>query len=119
MPAPSFTTTNQLNQHNNGERGESSKELEMILRWAIRFIGSLTALCLFFIFLFFSKKAIYFAMGNFLIITSALFVAGCILGFLFGIPKVLKESSSSTVGSFSDNANLEEISDWLTKIIVG
>ncbi len=119
MPAPPLSTTNQLSQNNNAEREESSKELEIILRWAVRFIGSLTGLCLLFIFLFFSKKAIYFAMGNYLIISSALFVAGCILGFLFGIPKVLKESSSSTVGSFSDNANLEEISDWLTKIIVG
>ena len=119
MPAPPLSTTNQLSQNNNAEREESSKELEIILRWAVRFIGSLTGLCLLFIFLFFSKKGIYFAMGNYLIISSALFVAGCILGFLFGIPKVLKESSSSTVGSFSDNANLEEISDWLTKIIVG
>jgi hypothetical protein len=68
--------------------------------------------------------------------SSACVVAGAGLGFLFGIPKVLSEqpaprtkdqaaSDANTVRS-SDfgyqqrvNSNLEEISDWLTKIIVG
>jgi uncharacterized integral membrane protein len=61
---------------------------------------------------------------------------GAALGFLFGIPRVLQNSSvgrrlhstssantfikSASAGSlFATNTSLEEISDWLTKIIIG
>jgi hypothetical protein len=55
-------------------------------------------------------------------------VAGFLVGFLFGIPRVLqgsesasasKEKSTSTGYAQRVNTNLEQISDWLTKIIVG
>lgn len=67
-------------------------------------------------------------------------LAGALIGFLFGIPKVYTHSSDSgTAGSagagapasaagapggapgplLTVNTNLEQISDWLTKIIVG
>jgi hypothetical protein len=64
----------------------------------------------------------------------ACFVSGGALGFIFGIPKVLqqgpqkKPDESKTVASDSNqianyrqevNTNLTEISDWLTKMIVG
>src|ERR1051325_8646525 len=53
--------------------------------------------------------------------------AGGVFGFLFGIPKILQsnrlpeESARSTVIDHRQqlNTNLTEISDWLTKIIVG
>lgn len=47
-------------------------------------------------------------------------LAGAIIGFLFGIPKTLAISrgDSEKTGN-TPNTNLEEISDWLTKIIVG
>ncbi len=52
--------------------------------------------------------------------------AGFLIGFLFGIPKVLQASDSGAgkAGSAAStqyrvNTNLEQISDWLTKIIVG
>ena len=39
------------------------------------------------------------------------------MGFLFGVPRVLRKGDATlTLGS---NTNLEQISDWLTKIIVG
>jgi len=38
------------------------------------------------------------------------------IGFLFGIPKNISKNMS---GIYTSNTNLEEISDWLTKIIVG
>jgi tetratricopeptide (TPR) repeat protein len=51
---------------------------------------------------------------------------GFVLGFLFGIPKVLQSNGGSTSDTGSSdsprlkvNTNLEEISDWLTKILVG
>jgi hypothetical protein len=58
-------------------------------------------------------------------------IAGTAVGFLFGIPKILqneKQTSDGTDAQSSDkqssyrqqvNTNLTEISDWLTKIIVG
>ena len=44
------------------------------------------------------------------------------VGFLFGIPKVLQSDLSTSAGTpyrQQPNTNLEQISDWLTKIIVG
>ena len=40
---------------------------------------------------------------------------GAIVGFLFGIPRVLSKPGST----FAANTNLEQVSDWLTKIMVG
>lgn len=54
-----------------------------------------------------------------LIAGSALFV-GALVGFLFGIPRTLQgEATDKTKRTYQVNTNLEQISDWLTKIIVG
>ncbi|MGA2654155.1 MAG: hypothetical protein ABSF28_26840 [Terracidiphilus sp.] len=65
------------------------------------------------------------------ILAIACLAAGFLAGFLFGIPKVLQgdraQPQDPTSPSVSSNAayrqrvntNLEDISDWLTKIIVG
>jgi hypothetical protein len=61
---------------------------------------------------------------------TACFLAGFLGGFLFGVPKVdgadaaakaAVGAGSTNIGSFVQrpNTNLEQISDWLTKIIVG
>jgi hypothetical protein len=64
----------------------------------------------------------------------ALFIAGAasalgvLIGFLFGIPRTLQQGQSNatngaqrlaTLQPLGINTNLEQISDWLTKIIVG
>jgi hypothetical protein len=53
---------------------------------------------------------------------AALF-AGLFLGFLFGLPKTLDRSAaitpSTTKARLATNTNLDQISDWLTKILVG
>ena len=73
-----------------------------------------------------------------LAISGAAGAAGSLLGFLFGIPRTLQPNTSAhesldiqnsrNVGeadrrsveiSYHPNTNLEQISDWLTKIIVG
>jgi hypothetical protein len=64
-----------------------------------------------------------------LLLAGAATSGGVLVGFLFGIPRTLQERISqprpSQAGSGSAaqasgvNTNLEEISDWLTKIIVG
>jgi hypothetical protein len=47
-------------------------------------------------------------------LTSA--IVGAFIGFIFGIPRTPAVKDSENIGA---NTNLEEISDWITKIIVG
>lgn len=53
----------------------------------------------------------------------ATLLTGGLLGFLFGIPRSLQTNrvtqDNPNNSRYADNTNLEEISDWLTKIIVG
>lgn len=81
------------------------------------------------------KKGLFPVLGLSLGIAFAATVAGGFLGFLFGIPKSLQKNQASNTPSngtastnpiqssgtrnYGGNTNLEEISDWLTKIIVG
>ncbi len=67
-----------------------------------------------------------FAVG--LLTAAASFAAGALVGFLFGIPRYLAMASAQAPStgaagpassSYVPNTNLEEISDWLTKILVG
>ena len=47
-------------------------------------------------------------------------VSGGLIGFLFGVPRSPKvEQRSNGDEIYTGNANLEEISDWLTKLILG
>ena len=61
-----------------------------------------------------------FGVGLGVICASA--AVGTILGFLFGIPRALQVDRSAApdrTGNYGPNTNLEQISDWLTKILVG
>jgi len=59
----------------------------------------------------------------------AAWMAGAAIGFLFGVPRFKSDTASpgplamtaaeQNVANFTPNTNLEQISDWLTKIIVG
>jgi hypothetical protein len=53
----------------------------------------------------------------------AAWLAGSLLGFLFGVPRFqsVRTESSGKVdpATYIPNTNLEQISDWLTKLIVG
>ncbi|MEM8640886.1 MAG: hypothetical protein AAGG51_19020 [Cyanobacteria bacterium P01_G01_bin.54] len=56
------------------------------------------------------------------IVAGASLVCGGFLGFLFGVPRTLsyENQNENTSGSgVKANTNLEQISDWLTKILVG
>jgi hypothetical protein len=45
---------------------------------------------------------------------------GCFLGFLFAIPKSAQVGDVDAAGNgYTHNTNLEQISDWLTKILIG
>ena len=58
--------------------------------------------------------------GTALGIAAAATLTGGVVGFLFGIPHTVQGSASSTDETqYHGNTNLEQVSDWLTKIIVG
>jgi len=58
-----------------------------------------------------------------MLVAAGAFAAGGLLGFLFGIPRSLANpqggEDDSSSGAPRPNTNLEQISDWLTKILVG
>jgi hypothetical protein len=66
------------------------------------------------------------ALGVSLMVGAAAFLAGALLGFLFGIPRTLTAQADGVPierrgrgWEYRPNTNLEQISDWLTKILVG
>jgi hypothetical protein len=58
-----------------------------------------------------------------LVVAGGSWVCGALLGFIFGIPRMVGGLDPGTPGvtrpSYRSNSNLEQISDWLTKILVG
>jgi hypothetical protein len=76
-----------------------------------------------------SEKLTVFAVGS--MVATASLLAGLFFGFLFGIPRTLQknedenaytakaDSADAGRSSYRPNTNLEQISDWLTKILVG
>lgn len=53
------------------------------------------------------------------LIAFACFAVGGLMGFLFGIPISVANNLKANNSGYADNDNLVQISDWLTKIIVG
>ncbi|MBV2152603.1 hypothetical protein [Kitasatospora sp. SUK 42] len=58
------------------------------------------------------------ALGGGLVVAGASAVLGGALGFLFGVPRV-RGGSDEPQGSYAPNTNLEQVSDWLTKVLLG
>jgi hypothetical protein len=55
-----------------------------------------------------------------LLVSAGAFAAGGALGFLFGVPHVVAAATSTTGEPvLRSSSHLEEIADWLTKILVG
>ena len=57
-----------------------------------------------------------------LVLGGAAGFSGGLLGFIFGVPKSLTDSSENDTNAArhsGTNTNLEQISDWLTKVLVG
>ncbi|MER8183535.1 hypothetical protein [Kitasatospora sp. NPDC094015] len=66
-------------------------------------------------------------LGGGLMVAATFAVTGGLLGFLFGVPKLLTsgaaahpaDPSATSTASYAPNTNLEQVSDWLTKILLG
>ncbi|WP_238366661.1 hypothetical protein [Mesobacterium pallidum] len=52
-----------------------------------------------------------------LVLAGAAAMVGGFLGFIFGIPRARQTPDAD--GDYNENTNLEQMSDWLTKIVVG
>src|SRR5262245_49391547 len=65
------------------------------------------------------------AVGAGAFLAGAATAAGSLVGFLFGVPRAAQQLTQEPTGTgqkrnpYLPNTNLEQISDWLTKIIVG
>lgn len=107
-------------------------ETDRDIRWTKNAILTCTIMGLIAICLFafatvspFSWRQFARAVGLGFLYAGAFFGIGSLIGFLFGIPRTVNDAKGGTKGStnaqqaFKTNTNLEEISDWLTKIIVG
>jgi len=56
----------------------------------------------------------------------AAFLSGCLVGFLFGVPRVVSSGQlrhdvhrGDGSGMYTPSSNLAEVSDWLTKLLLG
>lgn len=58
--------------------------------------------------------------STFAVVGGACFLSGALLGFLFGVPKTLQGTvTADRQTAYKINTSFEEISDWLTKMIIG
>lgn len=102
---------------------DSRKRVAAIERTALRVLAGLFAGIALSAALAVSQYVVGAVLGAVL----AALLAGATLGFLFGIPRALTVAMPGTDGhagggnggGFTHNTNLEQISDWLTKIVVG
>ena len=63
-------------------------------------------------------------LGTATLTSLAAFLSGCLTGFLFGIPKVvssgeLRQDKATSGPRYTPSSNLAEVSDWLTKLLLG
>ncbi|HII76642.1 MAG TPA: hypothetical protein HA264_06350 [Methanolinea sp.] len=71
-----------------------------------------------------SAFSVISVFGVGVLVAGGSFFLGGLLGFLFGIPKMISQpaggdNTARTSQQYRANTNLEDISDWLTKIVIG
>jgi hypothetical protein len=81
-----------------------------------------------------SRPQFISVVGVGFLIALAFFFFGIFIGFIFGIPRIMSEpcppavsspndltaqQESSQIGPYGENTNFDQVSDWLTKILVG
>lgn len=58
-------------------------------------------------------------LAIFVLISFSSLLCGSLVGFIFGLPRVISENTSIYSNMYGDNSNLDQISDWLLKILIG
>jgi hypothetical protein len=67
-------------------------------------------------------------LGTAMLASLAAFLSGCLAGFLFGVPRVVssgearQQKAATSPGAsprYTPSTNLAEVSDWLTKLLLG
>ena len=104
--------------------GPSARTYKLVTIWTAASSG--LALAALIIFTYQDEKPAR-VLGTGLVVAAAAAFTGALFGFIFGVPRVLASDrpqgrSSSLYGGSAPivaNTNLEQISDWLTKILVG
>ena len=85
----------------------------------ISIFGLATAACVLYVLQFPPREALS-VLGAAAAVAGASGAVGSFIGFLFGVPKTLQSDQPGAAGTtYLANTNLEQISDWLTKILVG
>jgi len=88
----------------------------------IRIYFALTAPAAVSIVLFAAAEGSWSILALSMLIGACAFSLGALLGFLFGIPQYFAGAEShaaATRATYQPNTNLTQVSDWLTKIIIG
>ncbi|MEE1946151.1 pYEATS domain-containing protein [Pedobacter sp. KR3-3] len=111
-------------------RKDEARSIRSAIKNSVLLTLVLTLLLLLTLFLFFKENKA-FAILSILTVTMAFFISGCVLGFVFGIPKKYQNKQATVQldkegrpiapedPNYTDNSSLEEISDWITKIVIG
>ncbi|MEU6231617.1 hypothetical protein [Kitasatospora sp. NPDC047058] len=97
--------------------GEAVRAVQRGAAWALPGVGVL-GLLLFSL----GRERAWQALGGGLVVAAAAVVLGGALGFLFGVPRVRGAGAGAggePHGSYAPNTNLEQVSDWLTKVLLG
>ncbi|MFE0459726.1 hypothetical protein ACFW1A_10750 [Kitasatospora sp. NPDC058965] len=98
-------------------------QVAQLRRWQVGVVGSLVGLGLLGLVLYTTAAAHPLsALGAGVMIACATAIGGALLGFLFGIPhsrSAAQQTTGGPGGEYSANTNLEQVSDWLTKLLLG
>ncbi len=132
FPAPeAMIRTPELDADRELRKAELDSDLKKTARWlSIAFLGGWLGVLLRFGFSHKTFPATGAQTATSFIWSLAWLAAGFVFGFIFGIPKVITATTSTTnpalnvpsqkpAPKLKVNTNLEDISDWLTKILVG
>jgi hypothetical protein len=107
----------------------SKEDADITMKGLLQFFAGCTLLIATLLAINFYKDSPVFVFTNTALLILATSISGFLVGFIFGIPRSVRFRFDKTKDKFSnldnsenflaDNTNLEEISDWITKIIIG
>jgi hypothetical protein len=109
--------TNGIEVGHDKKNGDDVDKIKIYLWWSV-LLAILIGIIMLLLMSLFGYKTIkegITAFGSGVLIAGGSILCGSFLGFIFGIPSILQDPEAR----FKYNDNLVQVSDWLTKIIVG